>query len=829
VSPESAKSDAPSSISPLVRAARERFETSWRTGKPLKLETLLAEVKAEEVKELLTELLRVEFAQRRRLGNQFSLAEYQQRFPDHAALVAEIFDAPPDSNAPSTLILHSKAGDSIAEANDSAPKVAAASEYADLEFHAQGGLGEVFTARDRNLHRRVALKFIRAEHAQRSDVRERFLFEAEVTGRLDHPGVAPVYSVGESPDGRPFYAMRFIRGKKLTTAIAAYHSAETAKGDRNQERLALCTLIRQLASAAKTLAYAHHRGVAHLDIKPDNIMIGSYGETLIVDWGLATPLDDAKRYALTMVEPQTRIIDRSGAPSGSVGGTLPFMSPEQLEETWGEVGPASDVYALGVTLYNILTGRLPFNGGDIELDYREPKCAGRFPLPSKSGRNVPEALEAVCIHAMSPRPEKRYEKATDFADDLERWLADEPVSVYEEGWGEQLVRSTRRHRNRTISAAAATLLVTAIGIISAVVLARANDRERTDRVAAQEARDLAKEMQHKAELARQSSLRLAAQFAARIVASQIDLRLRIVEAKASEATLVQLLVAADGKPRDSEPRKKLQAWLETCKEDTDGSTHSDSWYIINAKGIQLARADFDEKTIDASFWYRDYFNGLGLDLPKEPKRDDVKPIRRPYVSNIFQSKATGKMRVSFLCPIWQKPSDKSDGKDPLGVLGLSLDVGVFRSLQIGLEEDQTATLASLRPDIVDGAEARGMVLHHPRLVETLTKQLATEEGVKNLPRLDSALVERLEKLRKRRFAQLQLGEATPALDGSLDPAYHDPLSDDPQANYLAVFEPVFVPSWQDEPEVYDPGWVVIVQERDSDKSAKAPAAADSKP
>jgi serine/threonine protein kinase len=540
VSPESAKPDAPSSISPLVRAARERLEASWRTGKPLKLEALLAEVEAEEVKELLAALLKVEFAQRRRLGNQFSLAEYQQRFPEHALLVAEIFAAPPDSNAPSTLILHGNGGDSTGDTDDG-PRVGAASEYADLEFHAQGGLGEVFTARDRILHRRVALKFIRAEHAQRSDVRERFLFEAEVTGRLDHPGVAPVYSVGEAPDGRPFYAMRFIRGKKLTTSIAAYHSPETEKGDRNQARLALCTLIRQLSSAAKTLAYAHHRGVAHLDIKPDNIMIGSYGETLIVDWGLATPLDDAKRYALTMVEQQTRIIDRTGAPSGSVGGTLPFMSPEQLDDTWGEVGPASDVYALGVTLYNILTGRLPFNGGDIELDYREPKCAGRFPLPSKSGRNVPEALEAICIHAMSPRPEKRYEKATDFAEDLERWLADEPVSVYEEGWGERLVRSTRRHRNRTISAAAATLLVTAIGVISAVVLARANDRERSDRMAAQEARDLAKEMQHKAELARQSSLRLAAQFAARIVASQIDLRLRIVEAKANEATLAQLL------------------------------------------------------------------------------------------------------------------------------------------------------------------------------------------------------------------------------------------------------------------------------------------------
>ncbi|HEY2839510.1 MAG TPA: protein kinase [Pirellulales bacterium] len=812
---ESAKSAAPSpSANPRIRAARERFEASWRSGKPTPIEALLADARPGEVKELLAELLRVEFAQFRQTGAPLDQAEYQRRFPEDAALVSEIFNAPPDSDAPTTRILHSQIGDPNAESADGSPVIAAAAEYVNLEFHAQGGLGEVFSARDRALHRRVALKFIRTEHVHRADVRERFLFEAEVTGRLDHPGVAPVYSVGEAPDGRPFYAMRFIRGKKLSTSIAAYHAADGTKTERHQERLALCALVRHLASAANTLAYAHHRGVAHLDVKPDNIMIGSYGETLIVDWGLATPLDDAKRYALSMVEQQTRIIDRGSGPSGSIGGTLPFMSPEQLDKSWGEVGPASDIYALGVTLYNILTGRMPFTGGDVELDYREPKRAGRFPLPSKSGRCVPEALEAICIHAMSPRPENRYEKATDFAEDLERWLADEPVSVYEEGWGERLVRGTRRHRNWTISVAAATLLVTAIGLISAVVLARANDRERTDRLAAQEASDLAKEMQHKAEVARQSSLRLAAQFAARIVASQIDLRLRIVEAKADEASLAKLLKDANGQPRDSEPRKKLQAWLEECKKSTDGSTRSDSWFILNDKGVQLARAEFDDKTIDESFWFRDYYNGKGLDLPTTPKRDDVRPLRRPYVSNLYQSKATGRIRVAFVSPIWGSPVDKPEGRDPIGVLAMSIDVGEFKSLQIGLEEEQTATLASLRPDVVEGSEARGMILHHPRLVATLTKQLATAEGVKNLPRLDSELVDRLEKLRERRLAQLQLGDGTPALDGSLDPAYKDLLSDEPNAKYLAVFEPVFVPTWQNDPEVYDPGWVVIVQERE---------------
>jgi len=811
VTPESAKPAVPSqSSSPRVRAMRERFEAGWRSGKPVKIETLLADAKPEEQGELFSELLRIEYAHRRRRGDAVAVADYQQRFPEHADRAAEVFSTPPiPPGADSTLILGP--GDVSAEAGGQG--VSAAANYNDLEFHAQGGLGEVFTARDQSLHRRVALKFIQAEYAGRADVRERFLFEAEVTGRLDHPGVVPVYGVGQGPDGRPFYAMRFIRGKKLSTAITAYHAEASQKADRHSQRLNLCTLIRQLASAAKTLAYAHHRGVAHLDIKPDNIMIGSYGETLIVDWGLATPLDDANRYSLTMVEQQTRILDRGSGPSGTGGGTLPFMSPEQLEESWGSVGPASDIYALGVTLYNILTGRIPFTGGDIELDYREPKCAGRYPLPSKSGTRVPEALEAICIHAMSPRPENRYEKATDFADDLERWLADEPVSVYEEGWGERMVRSTRRHRNWTISVAAATLLVMTMGLISAVFMARAADRERADRVAAQEATDLAKQMQHKAEVARQSSLRLAAQFAARIVASQIDLRLRIVEAKASEVSLAEMLSAAEGKPRTSEPRKKLQAWLEACKKATDESSRADSWYITDAQGVQLARADYDEKTIDESFWYRDYFNGLGLDLPKTPKRDDVKAIRRPYVSNVYQSKATGRIRVSFLCPIWREPADKSNGKDPLGVLGMSVDVGEFKSLQIGLDEAQTATLVSLRPDVVEGTEARGLVLHHPRLLATLGKQLATEEGLKNLPRIDTPLVDRLQKLRERRLAQLQLGDGATPLDGSLDPAYKDLLSDDPNAKYLAVFEPVFVPSWQAEPDVYNPGWLVIVQDR----------------
>src|SRR5262245_37200576 len=171
-----------------------------------------------------------------------------------------------------------------------------ACRYVPLRPHARGGLGEVLVAEDTELHREVALKEIQARHADDPASRGRFLLEGEITGRLEHPGIVPVYGLGTHADGRPFYAMRFIKGDNLKQAIAQFHRRDQAapadqgpskRGGAEFASLEFRRLLRRFVDVCNAVAYAHSRGVLHRDLKPGNVMLGEFGETLVVDWGLA--------------------------------------------------------------------------------------------------------------------------------------------------------------------------------------------------------------------------------------------------------------------------------------------------------------------------------------------------------------------------------------------------------------------------------------------------------------------------------------------------------------------------------------------------------------
>jgi hypothetical protein len=156
-----------------------------------------------------------------------------------------------------------------------------------LRAHARGGLGEVSVALDKELNRQVALKELQAYHAHSPASQSRFLLEAEVTGRLEHPGIVPVYGMGRHPDGRPYYAMRLIEGETLKAAIQRFHGSEKDTHGPREREMAFQRLLRSLITACNAVAYAHSRGVVHRDLKPENIMLGQFGETLVVDWGVA--------------------------------------------------------------------------------------------------------------------------------------------------------------------------------------------------------------------------------------------------------------------------------------------------------------------------------------------------------------------------------------------------------------------------------------------------------------------------------------------------------------------------------------------------------------
>jgi tetratricopeptide (TPR) repeat protein len=344
--------------------------------------------------------------------------------------------------------------------------------YDDLRFHDAGGLGEVFVARDAGLNREVALKFIKPGRAADPTARRRFLLEAEVTGRLEHPGIVPVYGLGQDASGQPCYAMRLIRGETLQDAIDRFHAADRPDRDRSERAVALRGLLRRFVAVCNTIAYAHSQGVLHRDLKPRNILLDQYDVTLVVDWGLAKLLDrDEVGVALTpgavLSTARSTIGAGPGAATATLVGTPHFMSPEQAEGR--PLGPASDIYSLGATLYTLLTGRTPFHG---QRKVRSMCIRGKFPAPRRVKPAVPRALEAVCLKAMALRPEARYATALDLAADLERWLAGEPVAAWREPLWTRAIRLARRHKPAVVG----SIVAVAVATLAAFAMWVVNDR-----------------------------------------------------------------------------------------------------------------------------------------------------------------------------------------------------------------------------------------------------------------------------------------------------------------------------------------------------------------
>src|SRR5688572_20204050 len=272
---------------------------------------------------------------------------------------------------------------------------AASLRFQVIRPHAKGGLGQVSVAEDKELHREVALKEIQPAYAGDMHSRSRFMLEAEITGGLEHPGIVPVYGLGHYEDGRPFYAMRFIRGDSLKEAVDRFF--KQAKGrSPGDTALELRNLVGRLIDVCNAMEYAHSRGVLHRDLKPGNIMLGKYGETLVVDWGLAKTLDQQETVRISEEGSLRPVSISSSAPTvfGTAVGTPQFMSPEQASGRMQLLGPYSDVYSLGATLYSVLTGKSPFDDRDIGTVLQRVQ-RGDFARPRTLNPTLPKPLEAI--------------------------------------------------------------------------------------------------------------------------------------------------------------------------------------------------------------------------------------------------------------------------------------------------------------------------------------------------------------------------------------------------------------------------------------------------
>ena len=335
-------------------------------------------------------------------------------------------------------------------------------QYVRLDELGRGGQSIVWRARDRFMRREVALKELTPPRegespATASAARSRFVREARLTAQLDHPGIVAVHDLVERPDGTLFCAQKLIRGRTLKVALARCRTL--------RERL---DLLPHVVDAAQAVAYAHAHGVVHRDLKPSNVMVGEYGETVVVDWGLAKHRSEPD---LTPGIP-TLALRSDLTQAGVALGTPAYMSPEQARGDLDAIDERTDVFGLGAMLYEVLTGAPPFEGADNQ-QLIEAVLAGRFvPVRVRSPAAPPE-LAAIAERALQSAPAQRYPDAAAMAGDLLAYRAGRRVGAYTYGALELLRKFIVRNPALSAATGAALLILVASAIVVVVQLRQA--------------------------------------------------------------------------------------------------------------------------------------------------------------------------------------------------------------------------------------------------------------------------------------------------------------------------------------------------------------------
>ncbi len=295
----------------------------------------------------------------------------------------------------------------------------AGSRYQAIEQIGQGGMATVFRVRDTVLNRICAMKVLRLPD-DAAGIGPRLRLESRILADLEHPGIVPVHDAGELPDGRPYYVMKYVRGRRLDDVV--------------HDGVDLAERLRIFERVCEAVAFAHSRGVIHRDLKPENVMTGEYGEVLVLDWGVARVLVDRDGRDARCESRDDVGADELGPVTrhGTVLGTPGYMAPEQASGEIGEVGPTADVYALGGILWYLLSGEHPS---------AEPAAH----VPPLSGA-VPARLIAISTKARAAAPADRYESVELLSADIRRFLEGSAVGAYRETLWDRLGRLAHRHR-----------------------------------------------------------------------------------------------------------------------------------------------------------------------------------------------------------------------------------------------------------------------------------------------------------------------------------------------------------------------------------------------
>ncbi len=668
------------------------------------------------------------------------------------------------------------------------------------EILGSGGMGDVYKGRHSQFDRVRAIKVIKPQYvaAGNQDVIRRFYQEIKAIGALEHKNIVVAIDSSAPTDRLHYLVMEYIDGVALNDLLDQHGPLRVADA---------CEIIRQ---AARGLQFIHRNGMVHRDIKPSNLMLTLvdheemtseaskvsgidelHGMVKILDLGLAL-LTEEKHDRLTRYDNKAM-------------GTGMYMSPEQWKTT--SVDIRADIYSLGCTLYHLLAGNPPFFDSDLRPEKAHEKS--RVP-PIRSGQPIPRKLWDVLRKMLAKNPAERYANPAEVAAELTPYAEGSGLVSLVQGYIEPDENGSTARHTRTDSGAridtwfsggsglypdrrwflgtGVPLLVAALGV--AFLLWSSN-----------------RSHQAAIDAARQHAINTLPTFAETVAKKDIGggltNRFRLLQEAAAEPELLTMLERFDPlEARQQLADHELQAWIGKHRLNNIDRAKSDSWFLNDPSGIQIARHPLmDDETSTAvdsflkSYAYRNYFHGEKRDRPRD-QATDSQPISRPNLSAVYLSSTTKKLKVALSVPIWNQPRD---GQSPrvVGILSMSVGLEAFEVLSPKMKQGKDIIVADLRDDYLeqdpDNLEQRleqhGMILYHPLR--------GSWKDEKRKPRLAAKVL-----------------QAMNAEKIGFVSDYHDPLSSDSLAKFWGAYEPV-------EYEIVDPqtrkrsivssGWVVLAQ------------------